>query len=60
VEAMPLDQHIEGGHGEGEPRLTIRPDTVHEVVYLYAADNSISPSIGYNLPVALPSEGTLP
>ena len=30
------------------------------VVYLYAADNSIGPSIGYNLPVSRPSEGTLP
>src|SRR6266516_4586916 len=25
LEAMPLDQHIEGGHGEREPRLKIRP-----------------------------------
>src|SRR2546425_1407531 len=30
------------------------------VVYLYAADNSIGPSIGYNLPISRPSEGTLP
>ena len=28
-EAMPLDQHIEGGHGEREPRLKIRPPAVH-------------------------------
>src|SRR4030095_11476490 len=27
--AMPLDQHIEGGHGEREPRLKIGPHTVH-------------------------------
>ena len=32
----------------------------HWVVYLYAADNSIGPSIGYNLPISRPSEGTLP
>src|SRR6266702_7432495 len=29
-EAMPLDQHIEGGHGEREPRLKIGPHTVHD------------------------------
>jgi hypothetical protein len=28
-EAMPLDQHMEGGHGEREPRLKIRPPAVH-------------------------------
>ena len=27
---MPLDQHVEGGHGEREPRLKIRPHTVHD------------------------------
>src|SRR5262245_32235946 len=26
---MPLDQYIEGGHGEGEPRLKIRPAPMH-------------------------------
>src|SRR6266699_6326787 len=26
---MPLDQHIEGGHGERQPRLKIRPYAVH-------------------------------
>ena len=26
---MPLDQDIEGGHGEGEPRLKIRPAPMH-------------------------------
>ena len=25
LEAMPLDQHVEGGHGEGQTRLKIRP-----------------------------------
>ncbi len=30
LEAMPLDQHIEGGHGEREPRLKIRPHAVHD------------------------------
>ena len=33
---------------------------LHQVVYLYAADNSIGPRIVYNLPVSRPSEGTLP
>ncbi len=27
---MPLDEHIEGGHGEREPRLKIGPHTVHD------------------------------
>src|SRR5215471_2425574 len=30
LEAVPLDQHIEGGHGEGEPGVKIRPDPVHD------------------------------
>ena len=29
-EAMPLDQHVEGGHGEREPGVEIGPPTVHE------------------------------
>src|SRR3977135_2366542 len=29
LEAMPLDQHIESGHGEREPRLKILPHAVH-------------------------------
>ena len=29
-EAMPLDQHIEGRHGEREPRLKRGPHTVHD------------------------------
>src|SRR5438552_6585758 len=32
LEAMPLDQHIEGGHGEREPRLKIRPHAVHPLL----------------------------
>src|SRR6266850_535880 len=31
LEAMPLDQHIEGGHGEREPRLKIRPAPMHHL-----------------------------
>src|SRR5216683_7982606 len=31
LETMPLDQHIEGGHGEREPRLKIRPAPVHDL-----------------------------
>ena len=30
LETMPLDQHIEGGHGEREPRLQRRPHAVHD------------------------------
>src|SRR5881409_82 len=30
LEAMPLDQHIEGGHGECQTRLKIRPHSVHD------------------------------
>jgi hypothetical protein len=30
LEAMPLDEHIEGGHGEREPGVKIRPDSVHD------------------------------
>ena len=30
LEAMPLDQHIEGGQGEREPRLKRRPHAVHD------------------------------
>ena len=28
---MPLDQHIEGGYGEGEARLKIGPAPVHDL-----------------------------
>src|SRR5262245_6115309 len=28
-EAMPLDQHVEGGHGEGQARLKIHPAPMH-------------------------------
>src|SRR5438093_13740085 len=38
LEAMPLDQHIEGGHGEREPRLKILPHAVHD--FLEVADES--------------------
>src|SRR5712691_11414539 len=30
LETMPLDQHIEGGHSEREPRLKIRPHAMHD------------------------------
>src|SRR5215831_9265833 len=30
-EAMPLDQHVEGGHGEGQARLKIRPAPMHHL-----------------------------
>src|SRR5215510_13134368 len=31
LEAVPLDQHIEGGHGERQARLKIRPAPVHDL-----------------------------
>src|SRR6516165_3770436 len=34
---MPLDQHVEGGHGEGEPGVKILPHTVHD--FLEVADD---------------------
>jgi hypothetical protein len=36
LETMLLDQHIEDGHGEREPRLKIRPPAVHD--FLEVAD----------------------
>ena len=30
-EAMPLDEHIEGRHGERKPGVKIRPDPVHHL-----------------------------
>jgi hypothetical protein len=32
LETMPLDQHIEGGHGEREPGVEIRPDAMHDLL----------------------------
>src|SRR5712691_4245872 len=31
LEAMPLDQHIEGGHGERQARLKIHPASMHHL-----------------------------
>src|SRR5215510_15880331 len=31
LEAMPLDQHIEGGHGERQARLKIGPASMHHL-----------------------------
>src|SRR5262245_39808305 len=31
-EAMPLDEHVEGGHGEGETCLEIRPAPMHDLL----------------------------
>src|SRR6266487_5589271 len=31
LEAMPLDQHIEGGHGERQARLKIGPAPMHDL-----------------------------
>src|SRR5436853_572638 len=32
LEAMPLDEHIEGRHSEGEACLERRPDSVHDLL----------------------------
>src|SRR3989442_15331875 len=31
LETMPLDQHIEGSHGERQPGVEIRPDAMHDL-----------------------------
>src|SRR5262245_16971699 len=31
LETMPLDQYVEGGHGEREPGVEIRPDAMHDL-----------------------------
>src|SRR2546425_6109009 len=32
LETVPLDQHIKGGHGEGEASLEVLPDPVHDLL----------------------------
>ena len=32
LETIPLDQHIEGGHGERQARLKIRPAPMHDLL----------------------------
>ena len=34
LETVPLDQHIEGGHGERQACLKIRPASMHHLVWL--------------------------
>ena len=34
LEAMPLDEHIEGGHGEGQTRLKIGPAPMHHLLQM--------------------------
>src|SRR6266700_5499035 len=34
LETMPLDQHIEGGHGERQTRLNIRPPPMHDLLQM--------------------------
>src|SRR6516164_5724415 len=34
LEPMPLDQYIEGGHGERQARLKIRPAPVHDLLQM--------------------------
>ena len=34
LEAMPLDQHIEGSHDEGQARLKIRPTPMHHLLQM--------------------------
>src|SRR5712691_3774175 len=33
-EAMPLDPHVEGRHGEGQPCLKIRPAPMHHLLHM--------------------------
>ena len=32
LETMPLDEHMEGRHGEGQPCLKIRPAPMHHLL----------------------------
>ena len=34
LEAVPLDQHIEGGHGERQARLKIHPASMHHLLHM--------------------------
>ena len=34
LEAVPLDQHIEGGHGERQTRLKIPPAPMHHLLHM--------------------------
>src|SRR6266852_6208363 len=34
LEAIPLDQHVEGGHGECQTRLKIRPAPMHHLLQM--------------------------
>jgi len=34
LKAVPLDQHVEGGHGEGQTRLKIRPAPMHHLLQM--------------------------
>src|SRR6266852_8470536 len=34
LEAMPLDEHIEGGHGERQARLKIGPAPMHHLLHM--------------------------
>ena len=34
LETMPLDQHVEGGHGEGQTRLKIRLAPMHHLLQM--------------------------
>src|SRR6266851_1092940 len=34
LEPMPLDEHIEGGHGERQARLKIRPAPMHHLLQM--------------------------
>src|SRR6266446_8076034 len=35
LETMPLDQDIEGDHGEREPSVEIRPDSMHDLLEVH-------------------------
>jgi len=45
LETMPLDQHIEGGHGERQARLKIRPAPMHHLLHMADEGRSIYSSL---------------
>ena len=44
LETMPLDQDIEGGHGEREPGVEIGPDAMHDLFEMQQFPLSVSES----------------
>ena len=53
---MPLDQHIEGGHGEREARLKIGPASVHDLFEM-ALRHEVARSIVWHVVLTRPVVG---